>query len=175
MNTLIYNMETDIDKLASDVVQLLSDRGLSISTAESCTGGLLSGAITGVNGASSVFNLGLCTYANIAKTEKLGVSEETLRLYGAVSSETAAEMAIGAVKAAKSDIGISTTGIAGPTGGSAEKPVGTVHFACCYGEKIKKLQLRINADKIPSNDEKRKYIRLESVRQALILVKDIVE
>ena len=116
----------NLDKLVTNVVELLIRRGISVSTAESCTGGLLSELITAVPGASQVFELGICTYSERIKSRFLGVSPETLRQYGVVSRETALEMVIGLKKVSGADICVSVTGIAGPGGGTAETPVGTV-------------------------------------------------
>ncbi len=116
---------------ANELVALLKEKGLTISCAESCTGGLVAKTITDVSGCSSVFYGGVVSYDNSVKMGLLGVREDTLRAFGAVSEQTAKEMAIGVSKACKTDIGISTTGIAGPDGGSAEKPVGTVYIGIC--------------------------------------------
>lgn len=116
-------------KDAEAVVNLLNDKKLTISAAESCTGGLFTAAITEVSGASSVLNASVVTYSNEAKQRYLGVSEETLKNYGAVSKYTALEMSDGIKKANNADIGVGITGIAGPTGGTAEKPVGLVYIA----------------------------------------------
>lgn len=113
---------------AAALVALCKARGLRIATAESCTGGLIAGAITAIPGASAIFTHGFVTYANEAKTQMLGVPENILSTHGAVSSEVAAAMAAGARTRAHADYAISTTGIAGPDGGSAEKPVGLVWF-----------------------------------------------
>ena len=110
------------------LVGALSKQKKRIATAESCTGGLVSGAITSVSGASGVFDCGICTYANHIKHKLVGVREETLSTYGAVSDRTAAEMARGIRLLANADIGISTTGIAGPLGGTIYKPVGLVYI-----------------------------------------------
>lgn len=118
----------NLDKLVTNVVQLLVRRGVSVSTAESCTGGLLSELITSVPGASQIFELGICTYSEQMKTKFLDVSPETIRKYGVVSRETALEMVRGLKKISGADICISVTGIAGPGGGTAEKPVGTVYI-----------------------------------------------
>ena len=115
--------------LASRVVSLANDKDLRVTTAESCTGGLISGAITEIAGSSSVFNQAFVTYSNQSKTDLVAVPHELLQQHGAVSSEVAAAMANGARLAAKADIAISVTGIAGPTGGTPEKPVGLVWFA----------------------------------------------
>ena len=117
--------------LEEKIVKKLQQLNYTITTAESCTGGLLAGRILNVSGASSVYNEGHITYSNESKERLLGVKHETLEEYGAVSSQTAKEMAEGALKAANANVGLSTTGIAGPGGGSKEKPVGLIYVACC--------------------------------------------
>ena len=107
--------------------------GITVTTAESCTGGLLAGAITTPPGASYIFREGVVTYSNDAKTRRLGVSEETLNAHGAVSEEVAREMAVGALGRANADLALSVTGIAGP-GGSDHKPEGRVCFGCATAE-----------------------------------------
>lgn len=124
------------ESLEELVVSLLSERGLKLAAAESCTGGLLGKRITDIPGASAVFETGVVSYANSAKEKLLGVRAETLARFGAVSSETAREMAEGVRKLGGSDLGIGITGIAGPGGGSAEKPVGLVYIALSDGEKV---------------------------------------
>lgn len=118
----------NLDKLVTNVVQLLVRRGISISTAESCTGGLLSELITSVPGASGIFELGICTYSENMKNRFLGVSAGTIGTYGVVSRETALEMVRGLKKVSGADICVSVTGIAGPGGGTEETPVGTVYI-----------------------------------------------
>lgn len=118
----------NLDKTVTNVVELLVRRGISISTAESCTGGLLSELITAVPGASQIFELGICTYSEQMKSKFLGVSQETLETYGVVSRETALEMVRGLKKASGADICVSVTGIAGPGGGTDETPVGTIYI-----------------------------------------------
>ena len=118
------------------VVKRLRELGLSITTAESCTGGLLAGTILNVSGASAVYNEGHITYSNDAKERILGVSHETLVQYGAVSEQTAREMAAGAARIANADVALSTTGIAGPGGGTPEKPVGLIYVGCYLKGKI---------------------------------------
>ena len=117
--------ESDLPSL---LVEALTKAKKRIATAESCTGGMVSAAITSVSGASAVFDCGVCSYANFIKHRIVGVREETLSTYGAVSDRTAAEMARGVRLLAGADIGISTTGIAGPLGGSRYKPVGLVYI-----------------------------------------------
>lgn len=122
--------------LEEKIVSNLIEKGYTITTAESCTGGLMAGRLLNVSGASAVYNEGYITYSNEAKERVLGVSPTTLKIYGAVSHETAVEMAVGAADVANANIGLSTTGIAGPGGGTTEKPVGLVYVACCINEKV---------------------------------------
>ena len=117
------------DRCEYELVSLLREKNITVATCESCTGGLISKRITNVPGASEVFGYGVCTYANEAKIKLLSVCEDTLNNYGAVSEQTAIEMAKGMVMLSGADIAISTTGIAGPGGGSPEKPVGLVYTA----------------------------------------------
>ena len=117
------------DDIAYAALTALSDRKLTLSTAESCTGGLVAKRITDISGSSAVFEGGVVSYSNDVKMKMLGVAAATLAAHGAVSEETAREMASGALSRLESDVAVSTTGIAGPTGGTDEKPVGTVCFA----------------------------------------------
>jgi PncC family amidohydrolase len=114
------------------LVELLAEHNLKVATAESCTGGMISQKITNVSGASLVFDCGICSYSNEIKNKILGVNKETLNTVGAVSQETATQMAEGVKKLANSDLGLATTGIAGPTGGTAEKPVGLVYIGVTF-------------------------------------------
>ena len=114
------------------LVALVVQKNLKIATAESCTGGLLAKLITDVSGASAVFDYGIVSYANEIKWGQLGVKRETVETYGAVSEQTAREMAQCAAKNAGADIGLSTTGIAGPTGGTAQKPNGTCYIGVYF-------------------------------------------
>ena len=116
------------DELAGKLVSLCRARGLTVTTAESCTGGLVAGAITAISGSSEMFERGFVTYSNDAKTELLGVPAGLITAVGAVSEAVARSMAQGALIRAKADLAVSVTGIAGPGGGSAAKPVGTVWF-----------------------------------------------
>lgn len=123
-------------KLEEKIVSELQKREYTITTAESCTGGLLAGRILNVSGASAVYNEGHITYSNEAKERLLGVSHDTLETYGAVSRQTAAEMAEGAARVANANVGLSTTGIAGPGGGTPEKPVGLVYIGCYLNGEV---------------------------------------
>ncbi len=140
-------MQTNI---AEKLVALLKATSQTCATAESCTGGGIGAAITSVPGASDVFLGGIISYSNAAKHNILGVKEETLATVGAVSPETAAQMAEGARKALKADIAVAVTGIAGPGGGSPEKPVGLVYFglATASGTRTEKALFIGNRDKI---------------------------
>ena len=117
------------------ISQFLIDNNLTISTAESCTGGLLSSMLTDISGSSAFIKLNFVTYANEAKHEILGVSNETLEKFGAVSEQCAREMADGLMRKTNCDIALCTTGIAGPTGGTKEKPVGLCYISCRYKGK----------------------------------------
>jgi nicotinamide-nucleotide amidase len=123
----------DDERLEDVVVRDLTARGLRVAVAESCTGGMIAGRLTGVPGASSVLDEGFIVYANEAKVRRLAVDEAVLVRYGAVSSEVAEAMATGAQRQTGADIALSVTGIAGPTGGTAEKPVGLVYFGLAFG------------------------------------------
>lgn len=123
-------------KLEEIVGELLREKKLSLSTAESCTGGSIAALVTSVPGSSAYFNGGIVAYSNEVKMALLHVSAETLEKYGAVSRETVTEMARGAMKALKTDCAVATSGIAGPGGGSWEKPVGTVWIAAAYKNEI---------------------------------------
>ena len=124
-------------KLEEQLVDLLIEKGYHISFAESCTGGLCCGTLVNVANASKVLDMSFVTYANEAKTELLGVSEETINKFGVVSEEVAAEMAKGVANRAKSEIGVGITGVAGPTGGTKRKPVGMVCFGFCINGETK--------------------------------------
>ncbi len=127
-----YIYGIDITNIETAIYNRLKKEGLTLGSAESCTGGLISKRITDIPGSSEVFKGGICSYSNSLKIELLGVKEETIEKHGAVSEETALEMARGAVKICRSDIGIASTGIAGPGGGeSPDRPVGTVYIALC--------------------------------------------
>ncbi|MCH5340230.1 MAG: nicotinamide-nucleotide amidohydrolase family protein [Acetatifactor sp.] len=149
------------------VVKLLADRGLSITCAESCTGGLLSGRIINVPGVSDVYKAGFVTYSNKAKHKLLGVKKSTLKKFGAVSKQTAREMVAGAAKAVKADVAVAVTGIAGPDGGTPEKPVGLVYIGCSVKGKVTVKKCQFSGS--------RSQIRESAVVAALKLVRKCVE
>lgn len=132
---IIYSTK-EHETMEDAVVRVLRKYDLTVTTAESCTGGLVAAKIVNVAGASDVFNEGFITYSNKAKRKLLDVSKNTLKKYGAVSEQTAKEMALGGVFAADADVCIAVTGIAGPDGGTEEKPVGLVYIACCIKDEV---------------------------------------
>lgn len=139
------------DRIARVIVRLLKEKGWTLSTAESCTGGLIAKMITSVPGSSAVFLEGVVTYANESKSRLLGVDPEDLQTRGAVSQETVTQMAVGGQGRSGASVTIATSGIAGPGGGTAEKPVGTVHLALAVaGEPVvhKMLKLKGNRERI---------------------------
>ena len=148
----VYTTETDVT-LEKSIVDLLVANELTISTIESCTGGLVAGRLINVPGVSDVFKAGYITYSNKAKRKVAGVKKATLHKYGAVSEQVAAEMAKGAAAVSKADVSVSITGIAGPDGGSDEKPVGLVYIGCNVKGKItvEKFQFSGNRAKIREN------------------------
>lgn len=143
-------MEVAVMLLEERLINLLLENHYTITTVESCTGGLLAGTILNVSGASGCVNEGYITYSNEAKERIVGVKHETLQSVGAVSEETAMEMALGGAKVANSDVAISVTGIAGPSGGSPTKPVGLVYIGCCvHGQvEVRKFQYQGRRDNI---------------------------
>lgn len=149
--------------LEEEVARLLRERKLTMATAESCTGGMVSARLVGVPGVSSVFMEGLVTYSNEAKMQLLGVKASTLARFGAVSRETAGEMAEGGCARAGTDVCVSTTGIAGPDGGTEEKPVGLVYMACCVKGRTTAERHMFAGD--------RQQIREQSAQKALELVR----
>lgn len=128
-------------ELCKALVERLRERNLTLSCAESCTGGLIAKSITDIPGCSEVFYGGVVSYDNSVKMGILNVNEETLKKHGAVSYETAKEMAYGVKRACSTDIGISTTGIAGPGGAVLNKPVGTVYIGIAIGDSVESKRL----------------------------------
>lgn len=137
----------DDNELPKRVVKLLMEKNMTLSSAESCTGGLFSQEVTNISGASQIFDRGIVTYSNNAKMEELGVRTETLDAFGAVSKETAYEMAEGVRKVSGTDIGVSVTGIAGPTGATKEKPVGLVYIGISTKDITNVRELRLEGDR----------------------------
>jgi nicotinamide-nucleotide amidase len=164
--TKIFTTEESVT-LEMALGELLKKRKMSITCAESCTGGLLMGRLVNASGISQVFKEGFVTYSNKAKRKLLGVKKETLKLYGAVSAQTATQMALGAEKAAGADIAIAITGLAGPDGGTQEKPVGTVFIAVALGETV-----LVKEHHFMGNRSK---IRESSVVTALTMAKECLE
>lgn len=147
--------------------KLLIDNKLTLSSAESCTGGLIASRLVSYSGISKIFIEGVVTYSNEAKMRRLNVKKETLDKFGAVSEAVAIEMAQGIVNTANTDIGISTTGIAGPEGGTDEKPVGLVYIGICVKGKSYAKRYVFNGD--------RNTIRNAAAKKALNMVKEEVE
>lgn len=168
---LIRKNKLSADTLQEDVVKKLREKGLKVATAESCTGGLVSERITRVSGSSEVFDCGVCTYANEMKHKLLGVSETTLTVLGAVSAETAVQMAEGVKKLSGADIGVSTTGIAGPTGGTPEKPVGLVYVGVCTSREAYAIRLNLGGVNITNS---RDYIRKVTSDAVLFTILDVI-
>lgn len=152
--------------LETAVVKLLKNRGFTITCAESCTGGLLSGRIINVPGVSDVYKAGFVTYSNKAKHKLLGVRNSTLKKYGAVSPQTAWEMAAGAARATRSDVALAVTGIAGPDGGTPEKPVGLVYIGCSVKGKVTVKKYHFSGD--------RRKVRESTVAAALRLLRKCI-
>lgn len=153
---------------ARELIELCKAAKLTIATAESCTGGLVAGALTEIAGSSAVVDRGFVTYSNAAKASVLGVSPELLDRFGAVSEEVALAMVAGALARSDADLAVAITGIAGPTGGSAAKPVGLVHFAAARrGHRAVHVERRFG-------DIGRSGVRLASVAQALTMLKAAV-
>jgi len=157
-----------IDTLAESVVATLLAKGLMLATAESCTGGLIAGAVTQISGSSAVLDRGFVTYSNEAKVAMLGVDPALLEAHGAVSEQVARAMVSGALAHSNAQIAVSCTGIAGPSGGSAEKPVGLVHIACGRRDG------QTTHQKCLFGDAGRERVRLLTVEAALRAVLDSV-
>jgi len=155
----------DIQTLARQVIETAAARGLTLATAESCTGGLVAAALTAIAGSSAVVERGFITYSNAAKTELLGVPADLIEAHGAVSEPVARAMADGALTRSPAEVSVSVTGIAGPGGGSADKPVGLVHFGAVGPSGAVHAEHRFG-------DIGREAVRLASVRAALGLLLD---
>lgn len=153
--------------LAEETVKLLIKKGRTLATAESCTGGKLAASVVDVSGASACFYGGYVTYANEAKEQMIHVSGDTLKAYGAVSEQTAREMAAGTLKTTGADYALSTTGIAGPGGGTEKKPVGLVYIACGGKEGIRVTENHFSGS--------REEIRNAAVKKALELLTEALK
>lgn len=162
-------MSDDLHRAATAVLDICRARGLKVATAESCTGGLVAGALTKIAGSSDVVDRGFVTYSNDAKQQMLSVPAATIKDFGAVSRETAEAMARGALDHSGADLAIAITGIAGPGGGSADKPVGLVHFA--VASRSGRL---VQAEK-RYGDIGRTQVRHASVLQALAMLQELAE
>lgn len=147
-----------------EIIEKLIADGVTVATAESCTGGLIAAALTAVAGASAIFGYGLVTYSNEAKEKILGVKKETLTAWGAVSEACAHEMAKGLKEVSGADCAVSVTGIAGPGGGSAEKPVGLVYMGLAWGDTI-----YVKKNLFQGNREE---IRRQTVETAFALIEE---
>ena len=162
-------MSEDIRAAASSVLQACRARGLTVATAESCTGGLVAGALTEIAGSSDVVDRGFVTYSNEAKQQMLGVPAATIETYGAVSRETAEAMVRGALGSAHADLAVAITGIAGPGGGGPGKPVGLVHFAAASRSGA------LTHAEMRYGDIGRSAVRHQSVLHALAMLKGLAE
>lgn len=149
------------------VVELLKERNWKVALAESCTGGAVAARIVNVSGASEVFEFGFVTYANKAKNQVLKVKKDTLENEGAVSEKCAREMAAGAAEAAGAEVSLSVTGLAGPSGGTAETPVGTVFMGCCVKKCIVVREYHFEGD--------RAEIREQAVECGLSLLRECIQ
>ena len=155
-------------KLEEKEVCKLLEKNLTITTAESCTGGLIAATIVNVSGASGCFNEGYITYANEAKVRVLGVKEESIRNFGVVSNMVVTEMAEGVLNKANADVAVAVSGIAGPLGGSPEKPVGTVYIGICLRNKTDKSLTKTSYEFHFEGD--RSEIRNKTVEEALKII-----
>lgn len=153
-------------KTEEDIVKRLTEQHQTVAVAESCTGGMVCSRLVNVPGASECFCEGYVTYSNGAKEKNLDVSHDTLERFGAVSEETAAQMACGVRKRAGADYGISTTGIAGPGGGTEKKPVGLVYISCATHRNVFVERFVFSGD--------REQIRRQAANQALLLLAECI-
>jgi len=155
--------------LATQVLASARAQGVMIATAESCTGGLVAGALTEIAGSSDVVERGFVTYSNLAKQEMLGVPAALIAAHGAVSAEVAGAMALGALRHGRAGLSVAITGVAGPGGGSAEKPVGLVHFACAAADgRVNRVEMRFG----PLGRDK---VRARAVETALQMLRDMLD
>lgn len=154
-----------LQQRAAEILEICRKRALTVTTAESCTGGLIAAYLTAVPGSSDVVDRGFVTYANESKTEMLAVPAAMIEAHGAVSEPVARAMAEGALARSRADITVAVTGIAGPTGGTAEKPVGTVHLAACRNGKLINRREKFEGD--------REVVRLQTVATAFKMIDEL--
>ena len=147
MNDALPSLDIDVPSLTLQLAALLQQKGWMLATAESCTGGLIAGACTDLAGSSAWFERGFVTYSNEAKTELIGVDAALIATHGAVSEPVARAMAEGAVAHSRAQVSVAVTGVAGPTGGSAEKPVGTVWFGWSVDGRVRTERRRFEGDR----------------------------
>jgi len=163
---MIFDRQLIIE--AKDTLDVLRDSGLKLAMAESCTGGLVAALLTSIAGSSTVVERGFVTYSNEAKVEMLGVPMALIEQHGAVSEQVAREMAEGALRKSRANVAVSVTGIAGPGGGSREKPVGLVHFACA------RTDMTTHHVRMAYGDVGRDQVRHASVGTALAMIRQSV-
>ena len=168
-----YKVVTEtLDIVTQRVVKYMKDKGLTLSAAESCTGGLVSQSITSVSGASAVYKGGVCSYSEEVKVKVLGVSEDTLKEHTVYSEQVASEMSAGVMRLMQTDAAIGITGIAGPDGGTEQKPVGTVYVSVRAGgrEAVRDLALYKEYDELD-----RKKVRLLAAEKSLEMLLELLE
>lgn len=164
MTDTVETFDVPLLDLATRLLDVCAARGLRVAAAESCTGGLVAGCLTSISGCSSVVERGFVTYSNDAKTDMLGVPAALIKEHGAVSGPVAEAMAAGAVERSRADLAVSVTGVAGPTGGSPEKPVGTVWIGVCRRGRAARAERHFF-------NGSRAAVRLQSVAAALELLR----
>ena len=155
--------ETLIKNQTEEVIKKCKKKGYLIATAESCTGGMAASYLTSISGSSEIFDRGFITYSNLSKVELLGIDKGLINKYGAVSSETAIAMALGAVSNSRANISVSITGVAGPSGGTDMNPVGTVYIAIANNNKA-------TYNKFNFENQGRNFIRQSAVYEALRMI-----
>ncbi len=153
--------------MEEEIVKILSEKKMTLSSAESCTGGMIASAIINVSGASDIYKEGFITYANEAKEKYLNVSKDTIQQYGVVSEETVREMAAGCAAATGAQVTIVSSGVAGPGGGTEETPVGLVWLACCYLGNVYTKKCLFEGNRME--------IRSQATQSALSLILDIIK
>ncbi len=156
--------DMEMKQQAAELLDVCKSKGVKIVTAESCTGGMIAALLTDVPGSSAVFERGFVTYSNESKTQMLGVDANLIAAHGAVSEQVAGAMAAGAISHSKARLAVAVTGIAGPDGGTAEKPVGLVFIATALGDAVNVRKFLFKGD--------RAAVREQSVTEALLMLKE---